>query len=545
MTLSRTMRTVSFIAGFLLLPATWAGQAAPGPRVHVWQRWETTLSSSKSYENPYADVEVRVTFTGSESETLLGRGFWDGARTFKIRCAFPRTGVWTWRTTCSDTANAGLHNRTGSITVGPYTGDNPLYRHGFLKVSANRRHLAFADGKPFLWVGDTAWYGPMRARPEDWEEYLRVRTSQGFTVAQISPCREKAGAADTAGNLPFSGPGLKKWNPPFWQSFEEKVQRANEKGLAILVVGLMEPVGRYPQSGEAQVFARNLVARLFGNFVIFSPSFDSAYSTLGDDVGQAVREATAVHLITQHPNTPSGRPVNVTAEAYYDRPYLDFSGDQSGHNGGNLDRCARQAIEWNLHLYRREPPKPVINIEAMYDSQGEKGWRAEDARSLGYRSWLSGALGYTYGCGETGAKVPKAAGGVWGWNTDPNAFDYWAKAIHWPSAEQMKHLRDFFGAVEWWRLEPAHDLILNQPEAAPRRMVLARSAAGDLAVAYLPDNDEITLNLKSLSPKLTGNWFNPRTGEYAGIRGPIGNETSKTFSRPGPGDWVLLLHEVR
>jgi hypothetical protein len=43
----------------------------------------------------------------------------------------------------------------------------------------------------------------------------------------------------------------------------------------VLLVGLMEPVSRYPESSKACRFAQNIIARLFGNFVIFSPSFDS------------------------------------------------------------------------------------------------------------------------------------------------------------------------------------------------------------------------------------------------------------------------------
>jgi hypothetical protein len=34
-----------------------------------------------------------------------------------------------------------------------------------------------------------------------------------------------------------------------------------------------------------------------------------------------------------------------------------------------------------LVIYRHEPHEPVINLEAMYDGQGEKGWQAVDARS--------------------------------------------------------------------------------------------------------------------------------------------------------------------
>ncbi|MBP8261745.1 MAG: DUF4038 domain-containing protein [Verrucomicrobia bacterium] len=81
-------------------------------------------------------------------------------------------------------------------------------------------------------------------------------------------------------------------------------------------------------------------------------------------------------------------------------PYLDIAAVQTGHNAGHLDWCAHHTIEWVLHLDRHEPHKPVINLEAMCNAQGTNGWRAVDARSLGWRSWLSGAKGYTYGAGD-------------------------------------------------------------------------------------------------------------------------------------------------
>ena len=35
------------------------------------------------------------------------------------------------------------------MEVQPYPGANPLYRHGYLRVAANHRHLTHADGTPF------------------------------------------------------------------------------------------------------------------------------------------------------------------------------------------------------------------------------------------------------------------------------------------------------------------------------------------------------------------------------------------------------------
>jgi hypothetical protein len=531
------------VLSFLFL-AGGARAAEPGRRPQVWQRWEHTLTSTRGYDNPYADVTLRVSYVGPGGRTLRAYGFWDGGNVFRIRCAFPVAGTWRWETECSDAANTGLHQQRGTAEVLPYRGDNALYRHGFLKVSENRRYLVYDDGTPFLWLGDTAWAGPMRASDEEWAAYRAARTAQHFTLLQVAPASGWAGSSDRRGERPFTDKTCAQWNPAYWRSFEQKVQHANEAGLVVLLVGLMEPVQRYPEADKACLFARSIVARLYGNFAIFSPSFDSEFMPLANEVGRAAREATTVHLITQHPGTPWNQPTPTFSDEYYDEPYLDIAGVQTGHNGGHLDWCAHHAIEWVLHLYHHEPHKPVINLEAMYDAQGENGWRAVDARSLAWRTWLSGGMGYTYGAGDVPPKVPQGSGAVWKWVTDPEKYDYWKKAIQWDSALQMQYLHDFLAALEWWRLEPAHELIRNQPQDVTRRMVLAKTAAGDLAVAYLPNNDAVAIDVSAFPAPLKGRWFDPVQGRYTPITDRIENKGTRRFAPPAQGDWVLLFEKV-
>jgi hypothetical protein len=127
------------------------------------------------------------------------------------------------------------------------------------------------------------------------------------------------------------------------------------------------------------------------------------------------------------------------------------------------------------------------------------------------------------------------------WVTDPEKYDYWEKALQWESAFQMQYLHDFLAALEWWRLEPAPDLIRNQPDDVTRRMTLARSAAGDLAVAYLPDNDALEIDLSAFPSPLVARWFDPVRNRYTAVAGRLENQGVHRFAPPAKGDWVLLL----
>ena len=106
---------------------------------------------------------------------------------------------------------------------------------------------------------------------------------------------------------------------------------------------------------------------------------------------------------------------------------------------------------------------------------------------------------------------------------------------------RRRHPADFLAALEWWRLEPAHELIRNQPGDVTRRMVLAQTAAGDLSVAYLPDNDAIEVDLSQFRAPLSGRWFDPVRGRYTPLPDRLANQRIHRFTPPAKGDWALLL----
>ena len=78
------------------------------------------------YSNALQDASLRVVFTSPLGETNEVDGFWDGGRTWRVRFSPDQPGRWKFRTTCSDTANVGLHNETGEFLCTAATGPNPF-----------------------------------------------------------------------------------------------------------------------------------------------------------------------------------------------------------------------------------------------------------------------------------------------------------------------------------------------------------------------------------------------------------------------------------
>jgi hypothetical protein len=63
-----------------------------------------------------------------------------------------------------------------------------------------------------------------------------------------------------------------------------------------------------------------------------------------------------------------------------------------------------------------------------------------------------------------------------------------------------------------------------------------------LAVAYLPDNANITIDMEAFPTEMQAKWFNPTTGKFEAASGTIPATGPRTFNRPvGWEDALLLL----
>ena len=121
---------------------------------------------------------------------------------------------------------------------------------------------------------------------------------------------------------------------------------------------------------------------------------------------------------------------------------------------------------------------------------------------------------------------------------------YWPHNL--PSVAQMKYLAGFFGDIAWWTLEPHPEFVQEQPADPLRKIAFARSVSGDLAVAYLPDNLELNLDLSVFPSAMRAQWINPVTGRSEAAAATPPAPGPHTFIRPaGWEDALLLLTAVR
>ncbi|HTG43604.1 MAG TPA: DUF4038 domain-containing protein, partial [Verrucomicrobiae bacterium] len=110
-----------------------------------------------------------------------------------------------------------------------------------LKVSENKRFLVTEEGKPFFYLGDTAWELFHRLDRDQADKYLENRAQKGFTVIQAVALAELNGLNDQNpyGHRPLADndptkPDVKEGaQNDYWDHVDYIVNQAEKLGLTI------------------------------------------------------------------------------------------------------------------------------------------------------------------------------------------------------------------------------------------------------------------------------------------------------------------------
>jgi hypothetical protein len=414
-----------------------------------------------------------------------------------------------------------------------------------LKVSPNGRYFVDQNGKPFFYLADTCWLLFQRPNHEEVETYLKDRAGKGFTAIQAYVIRglgkrHPDGNSSLLGEPPFIDRDSTKPNEAYFKNMDYVVNRANALGLVMgLVTSKSWHVNNTPErvfnEKNAYTFGKFLGERYRNNAVIWYPGGDSVPGQ--DDavwvaMAKGLRDSGGGQLISYH-----GSGQTSSSTWYHKADWLDFNTIQSGHTFGS-DSFAFVSKDYAL-----SPPKPTVDMEPAYENHptgaGKPRVDAHKVRTQAYIAMLAGAAGHAYGSLDLFWFFKPSDGPF-----PRDGFQDWRTAINYPGAGQMGLMRRLFEQKAWYKLKPDPSVLAANPGTGPFRVVSARADDGSFVVIYLPEGQQVSVNMDRVAGKVVNaRWYDPRDGTWRDL-GEYPNNGRRDFTAPSQGaqsDWVLVL----
>ena len=434
--------------------------------VERWGMYEVTLNGPKT-ENPFTEVELSAVFKRCDikgDRTFEPKGFYDGDGIYKIRFMPDEIGEWTY-TTKSNISE--LNGKAGKFTCIEPSKNN----HGPVQVH-NKYYLQYADGTSYHQFGTTcyAW------THQGWE--MEEQTLKTLADAPFNKMRMCIFPKDYSYNknepvyYPYEGKPLKDWdftrfNPEFWQHFEQRVQDLLELGIEADII-LFHTYDRWDfENMDAESddrYIRYAVARL--------AAFRNVWWSLANeyDIMPAKEESDwdrFFQIIRDHDPYQRLRGIH-NCRGWYDhnKPWVTHTSIQTSN------------MAEGIH-YRIRYGKPVIYDECRYEGNIPQGWGNITAQQMVQHFWAGTVSGCYVGHGETYAH--------------PEDLLWWAKGgvLRGESPSRINFLKDFMAdAPPFDSLEPVGD--------DKGKYVLAKQ--GEYYLVYTTQPQTITVELDGKQP---------------------------------------------
>ncbi len=432
----------------MLVLSVLAQSAMYGAEVGQWEVFETSCTTTKQYANPFTDLEVSVVFQHRDQQWTVP-AFWAGGGKWTIRFAPPVGGEYTYRIECTDKSNADFAGREQTLRVAQYSGNNPLLKHGFLRVSSDRRHFEHADGTPFFWLGDTWWKNLCKRMTwEGFQELAADRAAKGFSVIQIvcGPYPDEGmmeARWENEGGKPYLTREFTVVNPSYFEYADRRLKHLVALGMVPAIVGGW---GRGDCDGMKMAGVAG-IKRHWRNLIARYGSYPTIWIIGGESGGPEWTEvARYVQQIDPYHRPSTVHPFDSGRSRVTDETVIDFDMLQTGH--GDWD-TARGAIPKLKAACSRKPRMPVMIGEYCYEGHMQTAFQ-DVQRFVFWGSMLSGSAGLTYG-----------AAGVWHASVDgdpglANVYDWttWKEGMNFPGSTQLGLGKKLLEQYPWSRFEP-------------------------------------------------------------------------------------------
>jgi hypothetical protein len=498
---------------------------------------------------------VVAEFTGISGEctgkTMHIPGFWDGSINWKIRFAPPLSGTWKYQIRSVDKK---MNGKKGKLAVVAWTEAekiaNPALR-GFVTVNRTGerkgRFFRYADGTPFLWIGDTWWDWTNRnIRFESVQKLVDTRAEQGYNIGQLFFAGNGWGRESSLLDTSFQHPDLEQI-----RKVEGLIAYANSRGITLWIhpwwsrENLVKTVGeenlrRWWRYAIHRLHAYNVIWVLAGEYNM--DNYGGFPQEFWHGIGQLIKNDDPYErIVGAHPTPPmwSGgaeAPQWSTAEAIHGQEWLDYNQSQCGHA-----RWCNELIPAIIRrAYEAEPAKPVVVTEPWYEFV-EGNPTAMDIRFAAWSAVMSGAAGHTYGGGHTWrAHLPERPTEAGAWPMDTS---FSVNTLLYPGAQSVGFMGQFLRKLDWWQLEPHPELVHENPSA------YCLAAPGKEYLFYLRYGGNIKLDLQGYNgaARFTCRWtdlVNNRESEPESVAGGGIREIRCPEDYPGIvdfKDWLLHI----
>jgi len=481
------------------------------PGAGLWGRFEGRLENTRTYRDPYQDVELRLSYTRPDGSRIEFWGFYDGGSTWRFRCLPDQLGQWGYKATFSD----GTPGAEGTFTCFPseipglVTTDaaNPLwfgYKGG--------RHLHVRS----LHVGDR--FFAANFDDADRKKFLDWAQQQGYNLLSIaSHFLNRAEAGRGAG---WATSHLWPLNSSEFRKMERILNDLAQRGLLVFpFAGFFGRKADFPgEPAEQEQYIRYTLARLGAYWnVLFNVAgpeplhTENPYLTKAelDRMGRQIRALDVFgHLLTVHNKTGD--------DDFIKDEWISF-GTLQGPKTVQLDELYAGLLR-NHH-----PARPLYLQETLWS--GNKYHPNYTDRQLRQNAWVILMAAGVINFADNGGPQPDTTG------DSSSGFSGTLKLSDCRQARHtlLKQVWDTFESFPTYALKP-------HPELVSTGFCLANP--GQTYLVYLPNPARLDIKLSAGSYRVE--WINPAN--------PVERSDAETVSSgmnlhpPASGDeWLVYL----
>ncbi len=310
----------------------------------------------------------------------------------------------------------------------------------------------------------------------------------------------------------------------------------------------------YMNLKQAQNISRYITARYGVYNMVWALSGEYSYGENNPPWDQVSTWNDLGNFVASH--NPFSHPISIHPgpAIYHASSSIDFHNEKwLDHNWlqtGQYPKGQYRVAVWAKSDYDKSPTRPVLQAEGFYEGQ-EKSANSFHVRYQPWTAFLNGACGAVYG-----------ANAIWMFDDpdDPRTIAWrnnsmsWKEGLELPGSSHLKHIVDFFTAIEWWKLTPHREWLRvdGKPPPMPTEDDISpphcAAEEDEIYVIYIPrGNADKTISIAHLASRAYhAKWYNPRDGAYLDINDgePVNTDGRDEWTlppMPDDEDWVCLV----